>query len=285
MQDVAFSVIVPTFRRPAALFDCLACLAPERQGVAAEQFEIIVGDDGADSALREELAARFPRVRYAAGPGRGPAANRNAAASLASTSYLVFTDDDCLPGTNWLLAYCTAVSQRNGARVFEGKTSAARPRRTRAEHAPVNEHGGYLWSCNFCIEASLFRSLGGFCEDFSGAAMEDVEFKRRIEIAGERIEFVEGAEVVHPWRTISQWSWFRMHGEATRTYLKLHPDERERLNTKYHIRLFLRRLVLETVPALLRRDWAGVRFMILDHAHSLSMAYRLRRPYTGARKV
>lgn len=276
-SDRELSVIIPTFHRRDELFRCLERLSPDIQSVPGDVFEVLVGDDASSPSLREELSRRFPSVRYVAAPGRGPATNRNTTADVAKGRYLLFADDDCVPSAGWMNGFRKAIAQSNGGRVFEGRVAATGPRSTRAQHAPLNDAGGYLWSCNFCIEAELFRSLKGFCEEFTGAAMEDVELQRRITLSGARIEFVPEALVVHPWRLVSEWSWFRMHGDATETYLRLHPEERRRLNTRYHILLLCRRFVRDTLPALAQLDWRGVRFMLLDHIHSLKMAYRLRR--------
>ena len=83
MTAPAFSVVVPTCDRPTALAELLERLRPERLSVAPDFYELIVSDDGVTGASAAMVRARFPNVRFYAGPRRGPAANRNYGASRA----------------------------------------------------------------------------------------------------------------------------------------------------------------------------------------------------------
>src|SRR4051812_1207453 len=100
------SVVVPTYRRPQLLAQCLGALA--RQCFRADEFEIIVADDAADEATRRQIQSlpTVPiRVHYVAVTGRhGPAAARNAGWQIALGEIIAFTDDDCIPDSGWLAA-------------------------------------------------------------------------------------------------------------------------------------------------------------------------------------
>ncbi|MFM5985591.1 MAG: glycosyltransferase family 2 protein [Sphaerospermopsis kisseleviana] len=221
----SFSVVIPTFRRHQQLSECLSCLAPyfdpaTKQPVVAT-LEVIVSDDANEPELASLLQQHYPWCRYTPAPGRGPAANRNHGARQATAEWLVFTDDDCLPQPGWLEAYAHHVNRSD---VMEGRTAPA-GRRTRVdEECPINEHGGYLWSCNFAINRVLFLQLGGFNEDFPAAAMEDVELNRRINLAGLKRQFVGTAEVRHPWRQRKGVGFVRIHSRSIATYVALHPE-------------------------------------------------------------
>lgn len=198
-----FSVVIPTCDRPASLEACLQCLALGRQQWSADDFEIRVTDDGTKVAAKIGLAQKYPTVNWTAGPRRGPAANRNHGARQARGEWLVFTDDDCLPDATWLAAFAAASDARPDAVILEGRTHSGRPCAGPFEMAPVNETGGWLWSCNFAIRRETFRSLGGFDDAFPTAHLEDVDFRERAKRAQCVMVFVPAALVVHPPRPIS----------------------------------------------------------------------------------
>jgi len=82
-----FSVIIPTFRRPALLGEAVASvLAQTRQ-----DWECLIVDDGGD----EVVEPPDPRVRVLRRPwSGGPAAARNTGVEAARGRYLTFLDDD-----------------------------------------------------------------------------------------------------------------------------------------------------------------------------------------------
>ena len=207
------SVIIPTCNRNELLAKCLDCLSPEIQEMDIHSYEIIVSDDGKENQAKELISEKYPWVTWVEGLKKGPAANRNNGAKYAKGEWLVFTDDDCLPDRNWLKAYMQAIN--NGTvLVYEGYTNADRPKQRFDEEAPINLTGGNLWSCNFSIQKKFFYELGGFDENFPYAAMEDVDLEKRISMF-QKIEFVNSAKVIHPWRRIrpfkSLWKHFRSH--------------------------------------------------------------------------
>ena len=204
------SVIVPTCHRNDLLALCLDCLAPGTQTLPPEQYEVIVTDDGSRSTAQQLVESSYPWVRWVQGPRRGPAANRNHGAQAATGEFLAFTDDDCLPKTGWLEAYASALTPNTA--VYEGKTTCEAGITSPLYQAPINLTGGCLWSCNFLIQACLFRQLGGFDMQFAMPAMEDVDLHERLCQRGDTIVFVENAIVDHPPRRInSGWKTGRMY--------------------------------------------------------------------------
>lgn len=216
------SVVIPTCNRPADLAACLERLAPKAQTLGADNYEVIVTDDGApDAQVDTMLAERFPWARWVAGPRRGPAANRNHGARAAVGDVLVFFDDDCLPEAEVLAAYAAHFSAPGAAHAAEGRISPDRPPRRLDEEAPINEHGGCFWSCNIALRTALFRRLGGFDERFPHAAMEDVELRRRLTLADTKIAFLSDAAVVHPLRRMGGWAAVRHRAMAHGIYVRL----------------------------------------------------------------
>jgi len=206
------SVIIPTFKRPETLSKCLKHLTPEIQNLSLDLFEVIVTDDATDNDQRDSLSRDYPWVLHNRAPQKGPASNRNSGAKAARGEWLIFLDDDCVPQPSFLTAYLEAIEKNPDYVVFEGNTLAERPRMRLDEDAPINDQGGYLWSCNFLIKRKLFMELGGFCELYPYACMEDVDFREQLNEKNIKFLFVPKASVIHPWRS------FQSDGN----YLKAH---------------------------------------------------------------
>lgn len=215
-EPVFFSIVVPTYHRNDQLAKCLQRLSPRRQLDVSESYEVIVTDDGSESTAEEMIAENYPWVRWVAGPRRGPAANRNAGAKHSVGTWLVFTDDDCLPDSHWLSALLTEA--RSGTyEVLEGKTIPGEPGDAPLKYYVENIGGGNYWSCNLAVRRETFFRIGGFDEDFLEAGGEDMEFAYRIKRENLPAKFVSSALITHPprpltlnfqiWRTrMSRWT-------------------------------------------------------------------------------
>lgn len=267
IQPIEYSIVIPAFRRAEMLERCLECLSPGSQSGAfmanepnpdpAQSritYEVIVSDDSPDPRDLEAVRARFPWVRWVKGPQRGPASNRNEGARHASGRWLVFTDDDCLPSSEWLLAFSRVES---GQPLLEGKTIADRPRSRLDEEAPINETGGYLWSCNFAILRTCFEDQSGFDEGFPYPAMEDVEFRVRLAEAGINPKFCPEAVVIHPWRRTKGITHRKRELASWYHFLKLHPDKRPHSLSLHFFHRSFRTLIKVTIPGTFRYSFRG----------------------------
>lgn len=199
MNKPIISVIVPTYHRNELLRKCLDCLKPEVQTLPADQYEVIVTDDGSKKTAEEMIHEDYPWVKWVAGPRKGPAANRNNGAGYAQGEWLVFTDDDCLPQPNWLNAFAQVT--KGEALALEGSIyPLGDPEQDMAE-CPTNLTGGFFWSANIAIERALFEKIGGFDPNYPLAAHEDVDMKLRLSKLT-TISFIPDASVVHPVRIL-----------------------------------------------------------------------------------
>jgi GT2 family glycosyltransferase len=268
-----FSVIIPTCHRNDLLAKCLDCLAPGKQtggdcsGNRRQKsevrnpisdppsftYEVIVTDDGSKSTAREMIEKNYPWARWIEGPRRGPAANRNNGAKFAQGEWLVFTDDDCLPDPAFLSAYWAAATE-NGAPVLEGKTSPTGIRTRVDMECPANETGGYLWSCNFAIRKDLFFELEGFDTNFPGPAMEDVDFRTRLQKAEKAIKFIPEALVLHPWRLKKGYSFWKLHSQSRLYYISKHSEFADSVCLK-SLGLDLARKLLRQLPPIALACW------------------------------
>ena len=232
------SIIIATCNRKELLISCLSRLLLPGQ----VEIEIIVTDDSNDDSAREIVCKMGEQIRYTSGPQSGPAANRNHGATLAKYNWLLFLDDDCLP--SWALsdAYRNAISTHKEILIFEGCIMPDRKQKSHIEEAPVNENGGYLWSCNFCIHKEVFfDQLNGFDDRFPYAAMEDVDFYYRVKKLGIKTRFVKEAMVIHPWRLQTDlYSVTIKRFRSTLYFLQKHPEKRNEINVRYYLGAFLR---------------------------------------------
>jgi GT2 family glycosyltransferase len=201
-------VVIPTRNRARQITACLAALAGSRLPHA--DFEVIVVDDGSDPALDlvPKLGDRALDLRLLRQPNAGPAKARNAGAALARGDLLVFTDDDCLPSSEWL-ERLLAAHRADRTAALGGHTAnglAGNPYATASQllvdylYLTFNAPAGrckFFTSNNFAVPAQAFAELGGFHPGFPRAAGEDREFCDRWRAAGRRLVYVPEAVVTH----------------------------------------------------------------------------------------
>jgi GT2 family glycosyltransferase len=211
-------------------------------------YEVIVTDDGSKSTAGEMVQNQYPWVRWVEGPRKGPAANRNNGAKQAQGEWLVFTDDDCLPDKGFLFGYYNAAIESD-AEVLEGKTSPTGIRTRVDMECPINETGGYLWSCNMAVRRNLFLEMNGFDTSFPGPAMEDVEFRTRLIKLRKTMIFAPEASVLHPWRLRKGFSYVRLHSQSRGYFVAKHPEAAEGLSIKSLGEVLARSLIKQIPPA------------------------------------
>ncbi len=241
----AVSVVIPTFARVALLRRTLDHLAPGIQTLAPGSYEVVVSDDANPTTARAALDESHPWVRVVQGPGRGPAANRNAGARAARGRWLVFTDDDTEPRRDWLERMLAAVAP--GVDVYEGRTTCDGGLGSPLNHAPVNEQGGRLWSCNFMASADAFGRVGGFDEGYRFPHMEDQDLRVRFAAAGVRMAFVRDAVVNHPPRRQPGGARLGSYREAeVRFHVKHHSRPESRLTLFRRVVRYRLNIIWET---------------------------------------
>ncbi|MGH8850248.1 MAG: glycosyltransferase [Casimicrobiaceae bacterium] len=203
-----FSIIVPTYNRPAQLAVCLQACA--RLDYPPDCFELIVVDDGGSVPL-DEVVARFHEVltlRLLRQDNAGPAAARNTGASAARGEYLAFTDDDCSPAPKWLEAlaaqFATSPDHAVGGRTLNALThnlySATSQYLISYLHSYYNavpRAARFFPSNNVAFPAREFRAIGGFDTTYIRAAAEDRELCDRWLHFGYRMIYAAGAVVYH----------------------------------------------------------------------------------------
>lgn len=272
-----YSVVIPTYRRADLLALCLAKLSPDIQTLNIP-YEVIVTDDDSANSASDLLKNKFPFVSWYTGPGRGPAANRNNGAAHAQGKWVIFTDDDCLPDPDWLAAFNESLAKDSSLLIMEGMTIAEGKRKSLSENAPVNETGGFYWSCNLGIRRETFTQLGGFDETFRHACMEDVDFADRIKAAELNCSFIPNAIIRHPWRPAKK-PWNDGHGgeiyyPALSYYLEKHPEKQSTYSAQRYLSDAARGFFKDTLPGLLTYLGRGAGYAFALHIYQIKLAIR-----------
>jgi len=201
-----FSVVVPTFDRPAALRRCLEGFTR----LEYPSWELIVVNDGGTrsfSSIDADLRDRLPLTLVDA-EHRGPAAARNTGARAAGMPYLAFTDDDCVPRPDWLLQLDRGFTEI-GASVLGGGCLNPYPANVPAATWQLyldflreyftDASGNHLMlpSNNVAYEREAYWAVDGFDESYPLAAAEDFDLSYRIVERGYRQRYFEPALVWH----------------------------------------------------------------------------------------
>jgi|HubBroStandDraft_6_1064221.scaffolds.fasta_scaffold32758_2 glycosyltransferase involved in cell wall biosynthesis len=108
--EPSISVVIPTFERARELRLCLEGF--RNQTLAAEEFEVIVVDDGSSCDL-EAVVTAFPglRLEFRRSKHGGPSVARNIALDMARAPLLLLYDDDLQPSP-MILEYCLDFHRR-----------------------------------------------------------------------------------------------------------------------------------------------------------------------------
>ncbi len=216
-----FSIIVPTYRRPAQLAACLRAMA--RMDYPRGGFEVIVVDDGGQT-IPEALIASFKDrldVTVLAQEHAGPAAARNTGAAKATGQFLAFTDDDCLPAPDWLQALALCF-ERVPERAIGGRTVNALPGNPYSTASQIlidylysyynadPDQARFFASNNLALPAERFRAIGSFDGAWQRAAAEDRELCDRWLQQGLQMTYAQEVIVYHE------------HALTLRTFLRQH---------------------------------------------------------------
>jgi GT2 family glycosyltransferase len=278
-KQAFFTVVVPSYERPADLKVCLEALSYQNQAVAPS-YEIIVSDDSNSDSSRILIEKDFPHVHWGEGKKIGPAGNRNAGVDRARGEWIVFLDDDCIAQKGYLAAYATAIAENPNVLVFEGRIFADRPRKTWTEGCPENEHGGMLWTSNLCVNRKLYNRMGGLDERFK-IAYEDVDFATRLRKQKIATKFVPSASVCHPWRTLKQegnnWKKKGYQLKELLLYLDKHPDQYNLHSCRSFLRNAIRGLIKELPRGFIDFGGKGTIFKIIRIYQSLEAAWEVYR--------
>ncbi|MBV9848954.1 MAG: glycosyltransferase family 2 protein [Armatimonadetes bacterium] len=116
IPDKTISVCICTMDRPDVLRRCLNSIIK----AAGLPWEIIVSDDSGQPEATDALCRSFAPVKYVRGPRAGLCANRNAAISACSGTYVSLLDDDALLSENFIDTAGRLIAQSDPRTIFTG---------------------------------------------------------------------------------------------------------------------------------------------------------------------
>lgn len=235
------SVVIATHERPEGITRTLAAL--RAQSLPADEFEIVVVDDGSGPATAEALQqaerAGGPVLRLLRNDVRsGPAGARNLGWRVARGELMAFTDDDCQPVARWLESGLESWADEP-RRFVQGPT---RPNPDHADRAGPFSHtlevgtlGPWWETANVFYPRAALERVGGFDEEhYSGPGGEDTDLGWTLIAEGWEPVWAADALVHHdvtrlgPWRKLRlAWRW-----DETMLVFKRHPELRARLVAK-----------------------------------------------------
>lgn len=182
------SAVVPVFRDAARAGQAAHALLAQEMP-PGDLLEVILVDDGSADGTVDELRTLEPAVRVLALPqNQGRAGARNAGASVATGSIVLFMDCDCLPADRGLVAGHLAVLA-SGAAASCGRVAGVGPgfwnrfqadsslRRER-QHASHSEFSGA--SSNLAVRRGDLDAIGGFDTGYRRYGFEDRDLLIRL---------------------------------------------------------------------------------------------------------
>ncbi|HEV2123442.1 MAG TPA: glycosyltransferase [Chloroflexota bacterium] len=216
MTAPQLSVVIPTYRRPAALETTLRALAAQQFELP---YEVIVCDDGSPETEAEQVrhivgAQEAYQVRLIRQENAGPAAARNAGAREARSNLLLFLDDDCAPAPNLLQlhwrAHEAADSREGGMAVMGHVAWSPHVRVTpfmelvvrgaQFNYGAIADPERVPFTCFYTANCSLQRAdleRAGWFDASLPPFMEDTEFAYRLIRSDTRIVYRPEAVVFH----------------------------------------------------------------------------------------
>jgi GT2 family glycosyltransferase len=210
---VNIAVVIPTLNRPAELTRCLESLF---QGTVLPA-EVLIIDQG-EYHVVEPLIQRFRShysvpIIHCSQSRKGLSAARNFASSQVRCPVIAFTDDDCMPASNWLeyidqimTAFPTVDGVTGSILPLEQDSTGLFPISTRTTQESKTFQGRTLpWHVgsggNFAIRRNWLLRVGGYDERLGvgspGQAAEDTDLFYRLLRAGAVIQYEPKAVIYH----------------------------------------------------------------------------------------
>ncbi len=199
------TVIIPTYHSWDQLQSCLDCLA--QQTLESDRFEIlVVNNDPADPVPAGFRLPQNARVLDEAKPGSYAA--RNCGIRAAAADLLFFTDSDCLPVPDFLVAGLRIAQENPDIGRFGGEvalipngddwtSTELYDRYLGLEQQKWVERGRAV-TANLIVRRSLLDQVGPFNDTVLSGG--DMEWNDRAKAAGAPIIFAADAIVRHPAR-------------------------------------------------------------------------------------
>ncbi|HFE37032.1 MAG TPA: glycosyltransferase, partial [Gammaproteobacteria bacterium] len=193
------SVVIPLYNDAETIECCLTSVLS--QSIEGE-LDVVVVDDGSTD-IGPELARKFP-INLVQQKNTGPAAARNAGASIANGELLIFLDADCIVGDGWAAAMIEPFAEKDvvaAMGAIESQENGLVPSLIQIEieeryrRLSQRRYVDFFAPVVVAFRRDYFLSLGGFRVDFR--YNEDVELAYRINSRNDAIVFVSSPRAAH----------------------------------------------------------------------------------------
>ena len=193
------SIVIPTFNRQRSLVRCLSRLPAD--------VEVIVVDDGSCDGTSEAVSKiDHPKLTYLRQEHSGPAAARNYGLSVATSRYVAFTDDDCIPTPSWPWPLIRRLDQEGtdvagvGGRVLPLRYDIVSRYYTYHRILEPPNSCSYPVTANCAYRRELVQIAGGFDNSIRHAGGEDPALSFAVRSRGHQLIFDPSAVVIHDFR-------------------------------------------------------------------------------------
>jgi GT2 family glycosyltransferase len=230
MTTPFFSIIVPTFDRHEALMVCVQAI--KQLDYPQDRFEVIIVDDGSPVPVEvlKNDGSNGMNITLLRQFNAGPASARNLGAQHARGDMLAFTDDDCIPTTQWLRELAQSANEAPtglvGGRTVNGldhnlysTASQMIVDEAYAFFLSRNSDLRFFASNNMAVSAKLFHKSGGF--DPSFRTSEDRDFCDRWILRGRPLVYSPKA-LVHHHHHLTMTAFGRQHFNYGRGAYRFH---------------------------------------------------------------
>ncbi len=208
------SVIVPGHNASGTLKASLASL--RSQDWPKDCLEIIYVDDASTDEAEDIASEWADRVVRLTGHPKGPAAARNAGVRQASSQILVFLDADVLAPPQTIRALVGPLMEDGNLDAIFGSYDSApldpslvsqyRNLLHHFVHQTSRRNAVTFWAGCGAVRRQSFETAGGFEEEKSPGAIEDIELGHRMRALGMQIRLQPSIQVKH----LKKWTLLRM---------------------------------------------------------------------------
>lgn len=224
------SVIIPNLNGEATLGEQLEALAGQ---TFRGRWEVVISDNGStddSAAVIDQWKDRLDLMVVDSSDRRGLSHASNTGAAAASGEFLVFCDNDDVVAPQWLEAMAAGLADYDlvGGWIEQEKLNGPRAEwRTIAprDRLPVAlRYLPFVPSGNCGVRTEVFRSVGGWNEEYHTGLDEDLSF--RTALAGYRLGFAPDAVIHYRHRTGTrafarqQYTYAREEAHLFRDYAK-----------------------------------------------------------------
>ncbi|NJO39553.1 MAG: glycosyltransferase [Cyanobacteria bacterium CRU_2_1] len=176
--------------RPDELNHCLESVFQS----AEKPDEVIVSDDSPDNQPVQAVITQYPGVIYQPGPRRGLSANRNACIRSATSSHIIFIDDDvCVPSAFFTVARKLITSSDPKTVITGYEMNHGREERWQGEGQKIVPHNADFWGLQRVPVNDDYRSIVINSTIFPRTLFEQAQFDEHLRYGSEEIDMARHA--------------------------------------------------------------------------------------------